>query len=85
MIGQPTTEAILACVSCGYDFVFSAGEQELLKLRGVSLVPERCSRCARRRNPVGVTPSDAADLSSWTHWTTRSLNSRQRIASRSEP
>jgi len=38
----------LACLSCGQTFVFTAGERELLHLRGVQHTPEFCAACARR-------------------------------------
>ena len=43
----------LQCAACGDGFVFSAGEQELYRLRGVSQQPEHCPSCARKR---GVMP-----------------------------
>ena len=39
----------LQCAACGDGFVFSAGEQELYRLRGIAQPPERCPRCARGR------------------------------------
>jgi Probable zinc-ribbon domain len=35
------------CASCGCMFVFGAGEQELLYLRGLTRTPTRCPRCVR--------------------------------------
>ena len=45
----------LSCANCGQDFVFSAGEQELQQLRGISRTPENCPACTRRAmwGPVG--------------------------------
>lgn len=40
----------LQCTECGDSFVFSAGEQELLAVRGASGAPSRCPRC---RHPRG--------------------------------
>ena len=37
----------LQCASCGCLFVFGAGEQELLHLRGITRKPTRCPRCVR--------------------------------------
>jgi len=37
----------LRCATCGDGFVFSAGEQELYRLRGVTRQPEHCPSCAR--------------------------------------
>lgn len=39
----------LHCAACGDGFVFSAGEQELYRLRGVSRQPEHCPNCTRSR------------------------------------
>jgi ribosomal protein S27AE len=39
----------LQCAACGDGFVFSAGEQELYRLRGIAQAPERCPRCTRGR------------------------------------
>jgi hypothetical protein len=38
----------LVCRLCGETFVFSAGEQELQRLRGIERAPTRCSLCRRR-------------------------------------
>jgi len=38
----------LACLNCGQAFVFTAGERELLHLRGVQHTPEFCAACARQ-------------------------------------
>jgi hypothetical protein len=40
----------LQCTECGDSFVFSAGEQELLAVRGTSGTPSRCPRCRRPRS-----------------------------------
>jgi hypothetical protein len=47
----------LRCTSCGDGFVFSAGEQELFRLRGISQQPEQCPNCARGRIRI---PSNGA-------------------------
>jgi hypothetical protein len=39
----------LRCASCGDGFVFSAGEQELYRLRGITLQPQQCPSCTRGR------------------------------------
>jgi ribosomal protein S27AE len=39
----------LLCAACGDGFVFSAGEQELFRLRGITTQPARCPSCARGR------------------------------------
>ena len=38
----------LRCAACGDGFVFSAGEQELNRLRGITEPPRHCPSCARR-------------------------------------
>jgi hypothetical protein len=38
----------LVCRLCGETFVFSPGEQELQRLRGLRQVPTRCSVCKSR-------------------------------------
>jgi hypothetical protein len=45
------------CRLCGEDFVFTAGEQELQRVRGVQRVPTRCSACLRRPPTVPWTPT----------------------------
>jgi hypothetical protein len=43
----------LRCATCGDGFVYSAGEQELFRLRGISHEPEHCPNCTRgRRVPI---------------------------------
>lgn len=37
----------LTCVACGDGFIFTAGEQELLQLRGIETEPDTCPACAR--------------------------------------
>jgi hypothetical protein len=37
----------LRCASCGDGFVFTAGEQELYRLRGLAEQPSHCPTCAR--------------------------------------
>jgi Probable zinc-ribbon domain len=58
----------LACLNCGQPFVFTAGERELLQLRGVQRTPEFCAACARQQGLlVPARPSsdgDAAPLAS---------------------
>jgi hypothetical protein len=39
----------LQCHECGSSFIFSAGEQELLAVRGASGAPTRCPPCRRPR------------------------------------
>jgi hypothetical protein len=39
----------LQCAACGDGFVFTAGEQELFRLRGIKAQPEHCPNCVRGR------------------------------------
>lgn len=39
----------LRCTTCGEGFVFSCGEQELFRLRGITSEPAHCPNCARGR------------------------------------
>ena len=47
MTTRPFADKRLLCASCGDGFIFSAGEQELYQLRGVSREPQRCPSCSR--------------------------------------
>jgi hypothetical protein len=38
----------LVCHLCGEGFIFSAGEQELQRVRGIDREPTRCPSCRRR-------------------------------------
>jgi hypothetical protein len=44
-----TADKILECCSCGDGFVFTSGEQELFRLRGIAIEPARCPKCVRGR------------------------------------
>ena len=44
----------LRCASCGGGFVFSCGEQELFRLRGITAEPAQCPNCARGRMLAAV-------------------------------
>jgi hypothetical protein len=47
----------LQCIRCRWTFVFSAGEQELLHLRGLTRQPPFCPACLRLgRQRGGDTP-----------------------------
>jgi hypothetical protein len=48
MTSAPRGDQTLVCHLCGESFVFSAGEQELQRLRGLDRTPNRCSMCRRR-------------------------------------
>jgi putative zinc ribbon protein len=43
------TDKSLRCSSCGDAFVFTSGEQELFRLRGITREPEQCPTCVRAR------------------------------------
>jgi ribosomal protein S27AE len=47
MTERDIADKVLSCASCGDGFVFSAGEQELFRLRGITEQPEHCPSCAR--------------------------------------
>ena len=50
----------LVCHLCGQTFVFSAGEQELLRVRGIAdQTPKRCPSCKRRPPTVPYLPQVA--------------------------
>jgi hypothetical protein len=51
------SDQTLECRLCGESFVFSAGEQELQRVRGVDRVPTRCSACRRRPPTVPWMPT----------------------------
>jgi hypothetical protein len=48
MTNRESVDKNLSCAACGDGFVFTAGEQELFRLRGITAQPERCPSCARR-------------------------------------
>ncbi len=39
----------IACVDCGEDFVFTAGEQDFYRQKGLTNAPTRCKRCRDSR------------------------------------
>ena len=39
------SDTTLACVECGGEFIFTAGEQEFFNSRGFSNEPKRCRSC----------------------------------------
>ena len=39
----------LTCRDCNATFVFTSGEQELFRLRGITEEPGQCPNCARGR------------------------------------
>ena len=46
---MPFVDKTLVCVDCGEEFIFSAGEQEFYKSRGLLNEPKRCPSCRARR------------------------------------
>ena len=44
-----TTDKTIRCVSCGEDFLFTAGEQEFYRSRGLTNEPTRCRNCREAR------------------------------------
>ena len=48
------TDKKLSCSACGDRFVFTAGEQEFLVLRGVQNDPHKCPTCVRYQQQVRV-------------------------------
>jgi Probable zinc-ribbon domain len=59
MSKQEMADVQLLCAACGDPFVFSAGEQELYRLRGISLQPEHCPSCARSRTHMSTATQTA--------------------------
>ena len=57
MVNRELADKDLRCATCGDGFVFSAGEQELYRLRGISEQPTHCPNCKRARMPAAL--SDA--------------------------
>ena len=49
MVDRVIDDKALRCSSCGDGFVFSSGEQELFRLRGITTEPTQCPSCARGR------------------------------------
>ena len=39
----------LVCVDCGSDFIFSEGEQEFYREKGLESEPKRCADCRRAK------------------------------------
>lgn len=49
MTEREASDKVLRCALCGDGFVFSEGEQELFRLRGIKSEPVHCPNCARGR------------------------------------
>ena len=47
--GIAAVDKALRCRSCGDGFVFTSGEQELFRLRGITTEPVQCPNCVRGR------------------------------------
>jgi CxxC-x17-CxxC domain-containing protein len=43
------SDKTLSCVDCGYEFTFTAGEQEFYASRGYTNEPKRCPQCRGTR------------------------------------
>ena len=43
------TDKTLTCKDCGAEFVFTAGEQEFFKEKGLTSEPVRCPKCRKAR------------------------------------
>jgi CxxC-x17-CxxC domain-containing protein len=43
------SDKILTCVECGYEFTFTAGEQEFFASKGYTNEPRRCTQCRGAR------------------------------------
>jgi hypothetical protein len=56
IFGMNAKDQTLVCRLCGDDFVFSSGEQELLRLRGSDKTPTRCSVCRSRPPTMPLLP-----------------------------
>ena len=42
-------DQVLKCIECGDEFVFTAGEQEFYREKGLTHAPTRCRRCRENR------------------------------------
>ena len=43
------SDKTLTCVDCGYEFNFTAGEQEFFSSKGFTNEPKRCTQCRSAR------------------------------------
>ena len=50
------SDKTLTCVDCGYDFTFTAGEQEFFASKGYTNEPKRCPQCRGARKSQGRGP-----------------------------
>ena len=44
----------LVCKDCGQEFIFTAGEQDFYKEKGLENEPKRCKECRDKRKNVRV-------------------------------
>jgi hypothetical protein len=58
-MSPPSTDQDLVCRLCGEPYVFTAGEQELQRVRGIDRVPSRCPHCRRRPPTMPFLPKIA--------------------------
>ncbi len=49
---MPFADRDVLCVSCGLEFVFSAGEQEFFHEKGFTNDPKHCKQCKAKRQGV---------------------------------
>ena len=60
MVNRELADKDLSCATCGDGFVFSAGEQELYRLRGISEQPVNCPSCRRAHLPPALSNAKRA-------------------------
>ncbi len=48
--GQVFTDQEIGCVDCSEDFVWTAGEQEFFRDKGLKHAPKRCKVCKKAKN-----------------------------------
>jgi CxxC-x17-CxxC domain-containing protein len=53
------SDKTLTCVDCGYEFTFTAGEQEFYASRGYTNEPRRCAQCRGARKSQQRGPRDS--------------------------
>jgi hypothetical protein len=58
LMAERVSDKPLRCSSCGDSFVFTSGEQELFRLRGIPYEPEQCPSCTRGRVLVATGRTD---------------------------
>lgn len=53
-------DQVLKCIECGDEFVFTAGEQEFYREKGLTHAPTRCRRCRENRRAQRGQPGASA-------------------------